>query len=298
MFFLVWFVIVKEINFRKKGGRPSSGVDTLLTMHPVLISFGVVKVYWLGVILLLTFLISFFLMWRLFKHNLDFTRAHVTVDTYFDSVLLFFLFFSIGARTLFIIEHWGDFGKNPLLWILFIHYPGFSFLGGVVGGLLGLWIFTHAHKLKFSLFSDIAAIGLSFGLFLGRIGNFFQGDIYGKETTSALGAKMATIAGVRHPVALYESLFAFLVFIVLYLLYVNKKVSRGMVTIYFLILLGVVRFCLEFLRGDSVYVLGIPVAQILSVGLVIVGLSLILYQERGYIKSILAKYLPDARMGR
>lgn len=224
--------------------------------------------------------ISLFVMWRLYKNNLAFLRYHVTLDSFFDSVFLFLFSFSMGARLLHVLEHASYFSAHALNTLLFLHFPGFSFLGGVIGGIVGLVLFCRRRRLPFLLLSDLSFVGLSFAFSFSRIGSLLAGDSYGKETDFFLKVTIAGLSGTRHPTQLYEAFFGFGIFAVLYYLYRRGKIENGFLTVYFFIMIGVCRFFVEMLRGDSVYLWGIPVAQILSVCFVLVGVIILVFAKR------------------
>lgn len=234
-------------------------------MRPILFSIGPITIQSYGVMLALSLLLALFTTWRLYKNNFVFLRFRVTIDSFFDSALVFLLAFGIGARILHIIEHWDSFGRQPLLWVLFLHFPGFSFLGGVIGAVLGLWLFCKAAKLPFLQLLDIFAIGLSLALALSRIGSLLSGDSLGKE-----------INGFRHPAQTYEAGLAFALFILLYILYKRGTLKAGETFVYFLFFTGISRFFVEMLRADSVYLAGFALAQIISGIFIVIAGSIII----------------------
>jgi phosphatidylglycerol:prolipoprotein diacylglycerol transferase len=232
-------------------------------------------------------------MWRLYKNNLAFIRFHVTLDSFFDSVFFFFVSFGIGARLLHIGEHLGNFGMALFRYPLFLHFPGFSFLGGIVGGVVGLWIFATLQKKPFFLLLDLLTVGTALTFAFSRIGSLLNGDSYGKQTSFPFSVHMAGLVGARHPVQLYEALFVFAIFAFLYSLYVRAHLRDGELFLYFLLLIGFERFFIEFLRGDSVYLGRVAVAQVISFLYVLVSLLLLLFLKREHvvllIKSIAIK---------
>lgn len=260
-------------------------------MKPILFFIGPLPVFAYGVIFTFASILSLFIMWRLYKNNLTFIRFHVTLDLFFDSVLAFFIAFGIGARFLHIAEHGSAFGMNIFHWLLFLHFPGFSFLGGIIGGVLGLWLFCYKQKQPFLLLLDLLTIGTSLTFAFSRIGSLLAGDSYGRETSFFLKVNIAGLAGARHPVQLYEAILAFAIFALLYYLYVRVRLKNGELFLYFLLFIGISRFFVEFLRGDSVYLGRFAVAQVISTVFVLVSLSLLLRLKREIVLNFIKRFV-------
>lgn len=240
-------------------------------MRPTLFTIGPVTIQSYGVFLSFSLILALFVLWRLYKNDLRFLRYKLTVDSFFDSVLVFFISFTIGARLLHIIEHFDFFGVNILQYFLFLHFPGFSFLGGIIGGAIGLFLFCWVNKKPFFLLLDLISIGIALALAFSRIGSLLSGDAYGSETNFFLKVEILNLPGLRHPTQLYEAILAFSIFALLYFLYSRRKFRNGELFLVFLTAIGICRFFVEMLRGDSVYLVGFAVAQIISVVFICVG---------------------------
>lgn len=259
-------------------------------MRPVLFHIGPVSILSYGVVLTLSLVVSLFIMWRLYKNNLAFFRFRVTLDSFFDSALVFLISFGIGARFLHIVQHFDFFGTNFLWWLLFLHFPGFSFFGGVIGAIVGLWLFARSQKQPFLLLLDLMMVGLVFTLSFSRIGSLLHGDSYGKETAFLLKVSISGLSGMRHPTQLYEAMMTFAVFALLYYLYAKGKSKNGQVTLLFLLLVGLSRFFLEMLRGDSVYLGSFAVTQLISALFVCASLILLAITNRETLRLLKSKF--------
>lgn len=220
-----------------------------------------------GVILAFSLFTSLFLIWRLYKTSLVFLRFKITLDEFFDSTLVFLLSFGIGARLLYIVQHWGFFSKSIVSWILFLHVPGFSFLGGVMGGMLGLGLFCLYKRKPYFLFLDLVLVGLAAAYAISRIGNLFAGEPYGR-------------------ILAYEVILSIAIFVVLYYVYSKGKARPGVLSIYFLFLIGLSRFFIEIQRKDSVY-LGV------SGAFIFIGIAGILFSNIDRIRLLMRHKLHD-----
>lgn len=129
---------------------------------------------------------------------------------------------------------------------------GLTFIGGLIGGvvcfLLGYAIFRKRYKARLVDIISIVPCCILIAHAFGRLGCFFAGCCYGKPTDSFLGVHFPHVPGKVHPTQLYESIFLFALFTVCYLLYYKKHFKHTMSL--YLIVYGIFRFSIEFLRGD------------------------------------------------
>lgn len=129
---------------------------------------------------------------------------------------------------------------------------GITFIGGLIGGvasfLLGYLLFRKRLKARLVDILPIAPCCIIIAHAFGRVGCFFAGCCYGKPTDSFLGVHFPNVPGKVHPTQLYEAIFLFALFALLYLLYWKKHFKHTMSL--YLILYGIFRFSIEYLRGD------------------------------------------------
>ncbi|MBR5439376.1 MAG: prolipoprotein diacylglyceryl transferase [Clostridia bacterium] len=168
---------------------------------------------------------------------------------------------------------------------------GFSFLGGLLGGVIsfivGYLIFRK--KLKQSIFdlTPVASCCILIAHAFGRIGCFFAGCCHGKETDSFLGVKFPDLPNPVHPTQLYEAAFLFALFIIFSILYLKK--NDKYIICHYLISYGVFRFFIEFLRDDNKgkFIGNITPSQTWSIVMVVIGIALyfvIHYMYKNVIK--------------
>lgn len=229
-------------------------------------------------------------------------RTGQNQDTYLDLLMLTMLTSVLGARIYYVIFSWDNY-KDNLSEILNIRNGGLAIYGGIIAGVITVFIYSKIKKMKFLQIADTVCMGLAAGQIIGRWGNFFNREAFGEytnnllamqlpvsavrknEITSAMWNHVVTIGGVEyiqvHPTFLYEGLWNFMVLLFLFWFRKRKK-FEGELFFCYLAGYGVGRFWIESLRTDQLLLPGIhvPVSQLLSAVLVIVSLSVIIYKRR------------------
>ena len=208
----------------------------------------------------------------------------------------------VGARIYYVIFSWSNY-KDNLGEILNIRNGGLAIYGGIIAGVITVFVYSKITKMKFLQIADTVCMGLAAGQIIGRWGNFFNREAFGEytnnllamqlpvsavrknEITSAMWNHVVTIGGVEyiqvHPTFLYEGLWNFMVLLFLFWFRKRKK-FEGELFFCYLAGYGVGRFWIESLRTDQLLLPGIhvPVSQMLSAVLVIVSLSVIICKRR------------------
>lgn len=229
-------------------------------------------------------------------------RTGQNQDTYLDLLMLTMLTSVLGARIYYVIFSWDNY-KDNLSEILNIRNGGLAIYGGIIAGVITVFIYSKIKKMKFLQIADTVCMGLAAGQIIGRWGNFFNREAFGEytnnllamqlpvsavrenEITSAMWNHVVTIGGVEyiqvHPTFLYEGLWNLMVLLFLFWFRKRKK-FEGELFFCYLVGYGVGRFWIESLRTDQLLLPGIhvPVSQLLSAVLVIVSLSVIIYKRR------------------
>ncbi len=173
--------------------------------------------------------------------------------------------------------------------ILALHKGGLGIYGGVLGGALGLYLYTRLVKRRFLYATDLLALGLPVSQAIGRWGNFFNQELYGAPTDPSWGIYIEPehrLPGYEsfeyfHPTFLYESLWNLLVFIFLFYLARRhgEKLLEGELSCLYLILYPVGRFFLEMIRLGSHTTLGVSTAQLVAVVLIFGMGGIMLYRR-------------------
>lgn len=215
----------------------------------------------------------------------------------FEIIRLFFIcaiFMIIGANLLsasfYFIANF-SFASDNLLYIVKNFFNlGTMFFGALSGFILFLYFYIRPRfrKKNFNI-ADISVIGIALGQSIGRIGCFLSGCCYGKPTDLPWGVKFFQIGNAIHPfydtpvhpTQIYESLLDFLNFSVLFFLYRKKKFD-GQVFAFYLVNYGIIRFFMEYLRGDVYYLykgeglfLSITLFQVVSLFMVCFGIIIL-----------------------
>lgn len=165
----------------------------------------------------------------------------------------------IGARFYHVIDKWKEIYSLDPQSVLYLWNGGLGIYGAIIGGIVGLWLGARQGKIRFDRgLLDIALFGLPLGQAIGRWGNFFNGEIIGKN---------------GEPLFFYESGLDLLLFLGLVFL-AKKKVKSGRIAGSYLIGYGLIRLLLEPLRPESIIwkIAGVPTASIVSGLAIVVGL--------------------------
>ena len=162
----------------------------------------------------------------------------------------------IGAKLLFILVSIKEIIRLDLSLYAIIK-GGFVFYGGLIGGILGMYIYTRAYKLPIIDYFDTAASVVPLGHAFGRVGCFFAGCCYGMPYSGKFSVVYTTTAGMTPlntpllPIQLIESLLLLITFGVLYTVTLKYPQKKGLPTILYISIYSVIRFILEFFRGDK-----------------------------------------------
>ena len=154
---------------------------------------------------------------------------------------------------------------------------GITFIGGLIGGiacfLIVYAIFRKRYETKLYEVLSMAPCAILIAHAFGRVGCFFAGCCYGKETDSFLGVKFPDLPNPVHATQLYEAAFLFLLFAICFILLMKRDFKHNMSV--YLIVYGIFRFCIEFLRDDDRGVLfaGISPSQFWSILMVVAGVG-------------------------
>lgn len=249
-------------------------------INPVIFSIGPFTVYWYSMAYVVGILVGWFYAYKIIKNfEVDVTVA--ILEHYITWTTLAIL---IGSRLGLLLYEPIRYLSNPIS-LLKIYEGGMSFHGGVIGLIISNYLFSCRYKVKFLLLSDILATVAPIGLFLGRIANFINGELYGRVTKMPWGMVFPNSdLQTRHPSQLYEAFFEgiILLSILAYATFKYKSIKiHGLNSAIFLIFYSVSRTIIEMFREvDSPHIGFIlkylTMGQILSLPMLILGIYLII----------------------
>lgn len=222
---------------------------------------------------MLSFVIAYFFMKFLVKER----GIHLTNHDIDDFFLWLIISVLLGARLIYaVVYNFWFFVAEPLH-LFYFWEGGLSFHGGLIGAVIMGLIYCKVKKCKFYDIADILVIPLALGLMLGRIGNFINGELYGRVTSVSWAFKFEGAEGFRHPSQIYECFKNFVIFSILWTVR-KKDWPRGFLFWMFITLYGVFRFLIEFVRqpdrqiGDYGLFFGwMSMGQILCSVMVVLG---------------------------
>lgn len=253
-------------------------------VDPILFHIGGFGLRWYSLCFLVAFLLGYYIIERMFK------REGVKED-YLSSLFLYiFLAILFGARLGHCLFYEPDYFLTSEHWVEIFwpfadgHYTGFQGLashGAAIGILVSLWLYWRKYGLNPWWFLDRLVIVVALGGAFVRLGNLFNSEIYGVETTLPWGfvfeREGETVA--KHPTQLYESLSYFIIFGVSYWYYLRKngRFKTGTIFGWWLVALFGVRLLIEFVKNDQVDFeagMALNMGQLLSLPFIIGGLTI------------------------
>ena len=227
-------------------------------------------------------------------------RTGQNPEQYLDLAMIGIAAGILGARIYYVIFAW-DYYKDDLLSIFNIRQGGLAIYGGIIGACIAVVIYSRKKKQNFSLLMDTASMSIVFGQIMGRWGNFFNREAFGdytnnlfamqlpvsavraNEITQKMWDHVVTVNGVEyiqvHPTFLYESIWCFVGFLLLFR-YIKKRKFNGDIALRYMIWYGAGRFWIEALRTDSLMLvpsIGLRASQLVAGIAVVVGVAAEIY---------------------
>lgn len=258
--------------------------------NPIAISIGPLNIYWYAIAYMLGFLLAYLLFVPMAKNQLlGQNRSKEQLKKMVDDLLLYVVLgVVIGGRLGFILFYSPQTILTDPLQILRVWDGGMSFHGGLFGVLIACAIFSYAEKIPYLQLMDVLAILAPIGLFLGRIANFVNGELWGRPTDVpwAMIFPYAPDDLPRHPSQLYEAalegiaLFTILV-VCAQIPWFRKQAGR--LSALFLLGYGLARFTVEFFRepneGLGNVIFGLTMGQTLTLSMFIIAIILIIHSN-------------------
>lgn len=245
-------------------------------IDPVFLSIGPLQFRWYGLMYVLSFIATYFIIRSEVKRK----QLPLTKDDVADLVFYGAMGVVLGGRVGYILFYNLGFYLTHPLKLFAVWEGGMSFHGGFLGVMLAFWLYGRRKDIPFLALTDLAALCAPVGLGLGRIGNFINGELYGRPTDAAWGIVFPGSDGVpRHPSQLYE---AFLEGLVLFFIvrFVSKRtVVNGVTSFAACAGYGLFRFIVEFFRQPDAQIglfFGLfSMGQLLSLPMFLLGSFLV-----------------------
>lgn len=249
----------------------------LVSPGEVAFSIGSVYIYYYGIIMAMSIFIGVYFSGFITKKY----YTNLNTDIIYDISPHVIIGAIIGARLYYCIMSGSYFLENPSE-IFQIWHGGISIHGAILGGLISGIIYAKRHKLPILKLCDIFSYGLILGQALGRWGNFFNSEAFGRPTEWFLKLYIPIYkrpieflqVDYFHPTFLYESVLDICIFLILF--FVIRKLTTGndgIVFFSYLILYSIVRIIIEQVRIDSILnIYGIPIAQLMSALIILIGI--------------------------
>jgi len=247
-------------------------------IDPIIFSIGPIAVRWYGMMYLLGFVGGYFMMGYVARLR----KMPIDQDTISDLLFYAVLGVVIGGRLGYTLFYNSPYYLSHPLQILYVWEGGMSFHGGLLGVLTVLFLFCRRKNLSLLLVGDLVVTAVPIGLGFGRIGNFINGELWGRVTTHPWGIIFPGAGSMpRHPSQLYEAgLEGVVLFVIIYLLH-RFGARRGVPAFSFLFFYGLFRFLIEFVRQPDAQLGflwgGATMGQLLSLPMILFGLGGLIY---------------------
>ncbi len=225
--------------------------------NPIAFSISSIDIHWYGIIIAFSMLIGLLVVCKI----RDRYFKEISTDTICDLSFYLILFGLIFARLYYVVLDYSYFLRHPFD-IPAVWNGGIAIQGAILGGIIGGYVYTRDHNLKFLRLADLFTFGVITGQIIGRWGNFFNSEAFGLPTN--LPWKLYIPFQYRplefrsfeyfHPTFLYESILNIFVLIILYFILkrLGTEKTNGVIFFSYLMLYSIVRIAVETLRVDSI----------------------------------------------
>ena len=242
----------------------------MININPVAFSIFGFDIMWYGI-----FVTSGILLGILVASSLIDGTRNITKDNFFDLMIIMIPVAVITTRLYYVLFYNLDYYLENPTQILNFRQGGLAIHGGILGGMLVVFLYSKIKNVNLFYLLDVIAPGLALGQSIGRWGNFTNQEAHGGPTDLPWGIM---VDGVKvHPTFLYESIVTFSIFAFLYFYLSKRKKYDGQLFAIYLIVYSIARFFIEGLRTDSLMIGSLRVAQVISIIGVILGAIMYFY---------------------
>ena len=223
---------------------------------PVFIDLGFFQIKWYSIAYILGIILGWVYAIKIIKIKRDFVI--VKPENFDDLILYLIIGIILGGRLGYVFFYNFDYYLQNPLEILIIWYGGMSFHGGLLGVIISTLIFSQNKKINFFSLTDIIACVAPIGIFLGRIANFINGELFGKPSTLPWAVIFPDGGNIaRHPSQIYEAILEGVILFILLNFFALKKnmlLKTGYISGFFLIFYSILRIISEYFREPDVHI--------------------------------------------
>ena len=263
------------------------------SMSPVLFELGPLKLRYYGLMYVVAFAVVYTLVLFRIKKEAAFSISKAQVGDLATAIILGLI---IGARLGYVVFYNFSYYLGHPLEIFFpfefsnglrfVGIAGMSYHGGLIGVVIGSLFYCRKNRISFWEAADLFIPAIPLGYTFGRLGNFINGELYGRVTTHSIGMVFPHAPGnsLRHPTQLYEAFFeGIFLFCILWLTRKKLKPAGASIAVYHMGY-GIVRFFIEFFREPDEHIgfvaMSLTMGQLLCLSMIACGLALLLLRAR------------------
>lgn len=241
------------------------GLNLSLNINPVAFHIFGVDIYYYAICIVIAIITSLILCYKAKE------KFNISFEFILESLIVAIIMGIIGARIYYILFNFNYYIISPIR-IFHIRDGGLAIYGGLIAGGLTITIMCKLKKVDPLDFFDCIVPFVAIAQSIGRWGNFFNSEAYGKSTSNIFRMGISTIDGYKevHPTFLYESFCTMIIFFILKILQKNRH-FKGEIFYFYLLLYTGIRMIIEGLRVDSLMLGSFRISQILSVVIFVVS---------------------------
>ncbi len=259
-------------------------------MDPVIFEIGSFRLQYYGLMYIVAFAVAYALACYRIRRERDFDIDGDRLQGLFTAIILGLI---VGGRLGYVLFYNPAYYlSHPLEIVLpfdfsngirFTGIAGMSFHGGLIGGIVGGGVFVRKTRMDFLHTADLIFPCIPLGYTFGRVGNFINGELYGRVTAHPIGMvfPLAPGPGRRHPSQLYEAFFEGIVLFVFLWVCKDRIKIRGAMLALYLMGYGLVRFFIEYARQPDAHLglvlAGLSMGQLLCLAMIVAGAGLLVY---------------------
>lgn len=252
---------------------------------PIILDLGLIQLRWYSVAYITGIISGWLYAHKIIKNE---KLNSIKIDEFDNLIIYIVLGIVVGGRLGYVIFYNFNYYSQNVLEIFKIWQGGMSFHGGLIGVVIGIFIFSKITKTSFFKFTDIISCVAPIGLFLGRIANFINSELVGKISNVPWAVIFPNDGGLsRHPSQIYEAILEGIILFILINFFAFKKkfiLKTGYISALFLILYSILRICAEIFREPDKH-LGylfnyFSMGTLLSIVTAILGLLIILFVKK------------------